>query len=211
MQIERMTWVVSGSVGVYVQLPNRSMLDYGLKTEAYKHLNGVSATLGFYHDGGGNQIRYFTNTTANGERRLEDFLNPNINAVPHLPPIDYLTIQVGGFGVSGSGSVNLLNGEAFVGGGKSTFSSVPGVSIVGGKMIGGLVDVSRRADTVTNMLGGGGIQGTICTGGICGGINQSFGPVGSNPASAVELGIGTPGISGGVGAAVQLNKSGAKK
>ena len=179
-------------------------MDDTLKSQAQRYLNGVSNTLGSYDDGRGNQIRYFTNTAASGDRRYEDYKNSSINAMPHITPIDYVSIQGGGFGVGGNVSVNVLNQEVFLGGGKSTFSSVPGFSIVGGRMIDGSATQFERSRDVSKMLDGGSFQGAICAGGLCAGINQSIGPVGSNPPKALELGIGTPGISGGVGAAAQL-------
>jgi len=56
------------------------------------------------------------------------------------------------------------------------------------------------------MLRGGSTTATVCVGGICGGVNQSIGPIGSNPPTAIELGIGTPGISIGVGAGTDVGK-----
>ena len=186
-------------------------MDDALKSHAQRYLNGVSNTLGSYDDGRGNQIRYFTNTTSSGDRRYEDYKNSSINAMPNTPPIDYVSIQGGGFGVGGNVSVNVLNQEVFVGGGKSTFSSVPGFSVVGGRMIGGSTDTDKRSREVTDMLRGGSVQGTVCAGGLCAGVNQSIGPIGSNPPRAIEIGVGTPGVGGGVGAAVQVPSVGVKK
>ena len=128
-----------------------------------------------------------------------------------MPPIDYVSIQGGGFGVGGNVSVNVLNQDVFVGGSKSTFSSVPGFSIVVGRMLSGDEVRDVRAIEVRKMLDGGSVQGTVCIGGLCGGVNQSIGLRSEKPPIAFEFGIGTPGISGGVGAAAQLPNIKGKK
>lgn len=71
-------------------------------------------------------------------------------------------------------------------------------------MIDGPALPEERATAVSNMLDGGSVQGAICVGGLCAGVNQSIGPKGSNPPKAIELGVGTPGFSAGVGAATPL-------
>jgi hypothetical protein len=73
-------------------------------------------------------------------------------------------------------------------------------------MLGGSTDMATRPLEVSNMLGGGSAQVGLCFYGFCGGINQSIGQVGSNPPAAIEFGVETPGVSGGVGASVQIPK-----
>lgn len=183
-------------------------MDDSLKTQARKYLNEIGGSAGTYDDGRGNQIRYFTNTTASGERRIEDFKNPNINAEPHVPAVDYVTVQGGGLGMGGATTVNLHNGEVFVGGAKSNISTGPGASVTLGRMLDAPPKDTERGEAVSNMLGGSSAQTAVCAGGICAGVNQSIGKPGQRP-TAVEIGIGTPGVSSGVG--VSLPVSGTKK
>jgi filamentous hemagglutinin len=82
-------------------------MDDALKAQAQKYLNQIGSAGGTYDDGRGNQIRYFTNTTASGERRIEDYKNPSINAEPNVPGIDYVTVQGRAFGKSTGMTINV--------------------------------------------------------------------------------------------------------
>jgi filamentous hemagglutinin len=177
-------------------------MDPYIQAQAGKFLNALSSSLGSYDDGRGHQIRYFTNVTADGERLIGDYHDPSINAMPHFPPIDYVALQSGKFGMNVNLSVSTHDGEIFLGGVKSTLSSQYGGSLVVGRMLHGETDPIKRARLVADMLRGASIQSSICASGFCAGINQSIGPKESNPATAVELGIGTPGISVGAGASI---------
>ncbi len=125
-------------------------MDDNLKAEARKYINQISSPAGTYDDGRGNQIKYFTNTTASGERRVEDYKNPNINAVPHVPAVDYVTVQGGGLGVGGGVTVNLHNGEVFVGGAKSNISAGAGGSVTVGRMLDSPPKDTERGEAVSN-------------------------------------------------------------
>jgi len=175
-----------------------------VRSEAQKFVNTLGSSLGSYDDGRGHQINYFPNTTANGERLLGDYRNSNINALPHMPPVDYVTLQGGIFGLNGGVSINVLNGEIFIGGAKTNLSTTLGGSAVVGRVLGGSMNAERRPDEVSNMLGGGSFQAGLCLGGFCGGINQSIGQLGSNPPTAIEFGFGTPGGGVGGGASVRV-------
>jgi hypothetical protein len=110
---------------------------------------------------------------------------------------DYITVQGSAFGVGVGASVNLLNGDVFVGASKGYIT--PGVSVnsVVGTLLTETPPEKTRSETVSDMLGGGSAQVGACIAGVCMGINQSMG---INPPTAVEIGIGTPGISVGGGA-----------
>ncbi|CAN7756650.1 hemagglutinin repeat-containing protein [Pseudorhodoferax sp. LjRoot39] len=177
-------------------------MDPYIKAQASKFLNALSSSLGSYDDGRGHQVRYFTNATADNERLLGDRRDSSINAVPHFPPIDYVTLQGGVFGINGGISINLHNSEVFLGGAKSNISSNWGSSIVVGRILQEETDPNKRAELISKTLGGASAQTSFCAAGLCAGINQSIGPKESNPATAVEFGIGTPGISGGVGISI---------
>jgi filamentous hemagglutinin len=178
-------------------------MDDSLKTQARKYLNEIGGSAGTYDDGRGNQIRYFTNTTASGERRMEDFKNPNINAEPHVPAVDYVTVQGGGLGLGGATTVNLHNGEVFVGGSKSNISTGAGASVTLGRMLDAPPKETERGETVSDMLRGASAQTTVCAAGLCAGVNQSIAQPGERP-TAVEVGFGTPGISTGVGVSLPV-------
>jgi filamentous hemagglutinin len=120
---------------------------------------------------------------------------------------DYVTIQGGGVGVGVNASVNLLNGDVFVGGAKTNIAPGASGSVVVGKIITDVPPTETRAKAVSEMLGGGSVQAGACVAGICGGVNQSMGAVGSNPPTAVEVGLGTPGLSVGTGASVNVRKN----
>jgi filamentous hemagglutinin len=183
-------------------------MDDNLKAEARKYINQISSPAGTYDDGRGNQIKYFTNTTASGDRRVEDDKNPNINAVPHVPAVDYVTVQGGGLGLGGAATVNMHNGEVFLGPSKSNISSGAGGSVTVGRMLDDPPEFVTRGNAVSNMLGGASAQTAVCAAGLCVGVNQSIGKPGERP-TAVEIGFGTPGVSTGVG--VSLPVPGTKK
>jgi hypothetical protein len=178
-------------------------MDDALKAQAQKYLNQIGSAGGTYDDGRGNQIRYFTNTTASGERRIEDYKNPNINAEPHVPAVDYVTVQGGGLGLGGATTVNLHNGEVFVGGSKSNISKGAGGSVTLGRMLDAPPKETERGDAVSDMLRGASAQTSVCVGGVCAGVNQSIAKPGERP-TAVEIGIGTPGISTGIGVSLPV-------
>ncbi len=178
-------------------------MDDALKAQAQKYLNQIGSAGGTYDDGRGNQIRYFTNTTASGERRIQDYKNPNINAEPHVPAVDYVTVQGGGLGLGGATTVNLHNGEVFVGGSKSNISSGASASVTLGRMLDAPPEFVTRGAAVSNMLGGASAQTTVCAGGICAAVNQSIGKPGERP-TAIEIGFGTPGVSTGVGVSLPV-------
>jgi hypothetical protein len=117
--------------------------------------------------------------------------------------IDYLSIQGGVFGVGAGVSVNLINGDFFAGWGKAYLSPGLGGSILFGSMVSGSTNSSTRGKEVSNMLGGGAYQFTGCVSVLCSGLNQSIGR--NNPPTAIEYGIGTPGLSAGVGVSFQLS------
>lgn len=120
---------------------------------------------------------------------------------------DYLTIQAGGAGGASSLSVNLHNGDTFLGVSKTNISSGPSGSVVLGKMVTVIPTGQAKEDAVSEMLSGGSLQGGLCVAGLCGGVNQSIGVPGSNPPTSVEFGVGTPGASVGTGASVNVYKS----
>lgn len=137
-------------------------------------------------------------------------LNTAINVIKNTPqtlPVDYVTVQGGGVGVGVNASVNLLNGEVFVGGAKSNLAPGASGSVVVGRVITDVPPGKTRDQTVSDMLNGGSVQTGACLGGGCVGVNQSLGPIGSNPATAIEVGVGTPGISVGTGANVNAYKN----
>jgi len=178
-------------------------MDDALKAQAQKYLNQIGSATGTYDDGRGNQIKYFTNTTASDQRRIEDYKNPSINAEPNVPAADYVTVQGGGLGVSGATSVNLHNGEVFVGGSKSYITPGVGGSITFGRMLDAPPLDASRGDAASNMLGGASAQSAVCAGGLCLGINQSIAKPNERP-TAVEFGVGTPGVSAGVGVSIPV-------
>ncbi|MDF3823003.1 hypothetical protein P3G55_24120 [Leptospira sp. 96542] len=53
--------------------------DDAVKAAAQQFLNQTAQEAGFYDDGRGNKIQYFTNFTAAGENRFEDYANRSIN------------------------------------------------------------------------------------------------------------------------------------
>jgi hypothetical protein len=148
-------------------------------------------------------------TKAQAQRSINE-LNTAINVIKNTPqtlPVDYVTIQGGGVGVGVNASVNLLNGDVFVGGAKANLAPGAGVSAVAGRMITDVPTNENRADVVSKMLDGGSVQTGACIAGGCLGVNQSLGPKGTNPPTAIEIGVGTPGISVGTGASVNVYKN----
>jgi len=148
-------------------------------------------------------------TRVQAQRSINE-LNTAINVIKNTPqtlPVDYVTVQGGGVGVGVNASVNLLNGEVFVGGAKSNLAPGASGSVVVGRVIDGPQNPAARAEQVSEMLKGGSVQMGVCLGGGCVGVNQSLGPIGSNPATAIEVGVGTPGISVGTGANVNAYKN----
>jgi hypothetical protein len=120
--------------------------------------------------------------------------------------LDYMTIQGGAFGASGSLSLNLHNGDAFVGGSKTNISSSPGGSLTFGTMLDQPPANVPRATAVSNMLDGGGVQAGACAFVMCIGVNQSLAPNGQPRPTAIEWGLGTPGASVGTGASFPVGR-----
>ncbi len=78
-----------------------------------------------------------TETKAQAQRSINE-LNTAINVIKNMPqtlPVDYVTIQGSGMGVGVNASVNLLNGEVFVGGAKSNLAPGASGSVVVGRMV----------------------------------------------------------------------------
>ena len=177
-------------------------MDPHIQAHAKKFLTTLGSALGSFDDGRGNQILYFSNITADGEKLPADYRDASINALQHVPPVDYVTLQGGIFGMNGGVSINTLNGEIFIGGAKTNFSQGIGASFVLGRVLRTEHDADARAELVSNMLSGASLQGSYCTAGFCVGLNKSIAPGTSNPATAFEIGIGTPGVSAGAGASL---------
>lgn len=113
---------------------------------------------------------------------------------------DYVTIQGGAFGASASLSMNLHNGDAFIGASKTNISANLGGSFVFGTMLDQPPINVPRSTAVSNMLDGGGVQAGACAFVMCVGVNQSLAPTGQPRPTAIEWGLGTPGASVGTSA-----------
>lgn len=122
---------------------------------------------------------------------------------PGIPRPNYVTASGGGFGLGGSGTVNLDSGHTYTGA-AGNVPVTPGGSLVWGYILGNTSadDLKKRVDATNQFLDGSSFQIGGSLFGIYGGINHAFG----GP-TAIELGFGTPGfsksakpgVSGGVG------------
>jgi hypothetical protein len=78
-----------------------------------------------------------------------------------------------------------------------------GASVVLGRMIDAVPVGGDRGAIVTDMIGGFSVQGGACVVG-CLGINQSLREGGGLGATAIEVGVGSPGVSGGAGVSQKI-------
>jgi len=107
-----------------------------------------------------------------------------------LPTPDYFSLNGSALGIAGNISVNVHNGQTFLGG-SASLPLQPSAKILAGYIIGIDSDLTKSIGDKTDLFLGG--AGSSFGGNIFGvytGINHSFGGLTAN-----EVGVGTPGLS----------------
>ncbi|WP_454766900.1 hemagglutinin repeat-containing protein [Cupriavidus campinensis] len=146
----------------------------------------ISINAGNLFQKDGDYARPFVNGNPDGSTTPEQAALPG--GSPTIVP-DYVSVNRTGAGLAGNAAVNLHNGRVYLGGG-GTVPISPAGSVVWGFIFNKGPDTAGAAD---NFLNGASYVGGGCFG-LCVNINKSIGG-----SYAVEIGFGTPGISGGTG------------